>query len=289
VPVCESAVETFPASGFAPANSCLRWCPRFGSGTGLRQRGHRDSFQSGKERQQGVVEHLEIKDIAIRLILTILAGGLIGLDRGERGRAAGLRTMILVCLAASAAMIQVNLLFNMAGRPADAYVTLDLMRLPLGVLSGIGFIGGGAILRSGNRITGVTTAATLWFVTVMGLCLGGGQIGLGLTLLVLGLIVLRAFKWLERGIKRELHAMLSLTVRVGGLSEDQLRGLLAEERFQIISISYKTLRDGDRDDAHFHLRVKQSVRQPFTRTPDFIRQLSQHADVKRLSWKPDAG
>jgi len=54
---------------------------------------------------------------------------------------------------------------------------MDLMRLPLGILTGVGFIGGGAIFKKGDLVTGVTTAATLWMVTVIGLCLGGGQLG----------------------------------------------------------------------------------------------------------------
>jgi len=234
-----------------------------------------------------MVENLEVKDIAIRLALTILAGGLIGLDRGGKGRAAGFRTMILVCLAASAAMIQVNLLFNMAGRPADAYVTLDLMRLPLGVLSGIGFIGGGAILRNGNRITGVTTAATLWYVTVMGLCLGGGQLGLGMTLLGIGLVVLRIFKWIENEMRKELHAVLTLTIRPEGPSEEQLRSALMDEHFQIISISMKSINDLGRELRHFHLHVKQCVRHPHAQTPEFITELSRRPGILRLGWKPD--
>jgi uncharacterized membrane protein YhiD involved in acid resistance len=63
----------------------------------------------------------------------------------------------------------------------------DLMRLPLGILTGVGFIGGGVILRRDDIIVGVTTAATLWCVTVIGLCLGGGQIRLGIVATVIAL------------------------------------------------------------------------------------------------------
>ena len=77
------------------------------------------------------------QDIAIRLALSVLAGGLIGLDRGEHGRPAGLRTTLLVCLAAAVAMIQTNLLLATTGRTTDSFVTLDLMRLPLGILTGM--------------------------------------------------------------------------------------------------------------------------------------------------------
>jgi len=123
--------------------------------------------------------HLGWSDIAARLALTILAGTLIGINRTERGRPAGLRTTLLVCLAASVAMIQANLLMATAGKTGDSFVTLDLMRLPLGILSGMGFIRAGAIVRRGNLVLGITTAATLWFVTVIGLCFRGWPITAG--------------------------------------------------------------------------------------------------------------
>src|SRR5258708_5241154 len=97
-------------------------------------------------------------EIALRLALTLVAGGLIGINRGERGRPAGLRTTLLVCLAASVAMIEANVLLATVGKASDSFVVLDPMRLPLGVLSGIGFIGGGAILRRDDLVLGVTTA-----------------------------------------------------------------------------------------------------------------------------------
>src|SRR6202021_2559541 len=143
------------------------------------------------------------QDIALRLAMSLAAGGLIGLDRGEHGRPAGLRTILLVCLAASVAMIQTNLLLGTAGRPANSFVMLDMMRLPLGILSGMGFIGGGVILKRGDMVVGVTTAATLWFVTVLGLCFGGGQLALGLAVLALGILVLRVVKRVESRWKQD--------------------------------------------------------------------------------------
>ena len=78
--------------------------------------------------------------IALRLFLTVVAGVLVGFNRGEHGEPAGLRTTFLVGLAASIAMLQANLLLGTAGRSPDSYVILDLMRLPLGILTGVGFI-----------------------------------------------------------------------------------------------------------------------------------------------------
>src|SRR5271155_5792969 len=161
-------------------------------------------------------------EIALRLALSVVAGGLIGLDRGEHGRPAGLRTTLLVCLAAAVAMIQANLLLNTTGKAGDSFVTLDLMRLPLGILTGMGFIGGGAILRRGNLVTGVTTAATLWLATALGLCFGGGQHGLGLATLGLGIATLWGLKWLELRIKQERRGILTLVIGEGGPTDEEI-------------------------------------------------------------------
>jgi putative Mg2+ transporter-C (MgtC) family protein len=95
---------------------------------------------------------IEWPEIALRLALTVVAGTLIGLNRSEHGHSAGLRTTLLVCLAASVSMIQVNLLLPIAGKSSDSFAVLDLMRLPLGILSGMGFIGAGAIVRQGSLV-----------------------------------------------------------------------------------------------------------------------------------------
>src|SRR5262249_41662981 len=159
---------------------------------------------------------VEWYDIALRLALTVVTGVVFGSNRSERGRAAGLVTTVLVCLAASIAMIQTNLLMLTTGKSHDSFITLDLMRLPLGILTGMGFIGGGAILRRGEMIRGVTTAATLWLVTVLGLCFGGGQIGLGLAGLVVGLIALWGLKKMEARMGQDRHATLILSSAEGG-------------------------------------------------------------------------
>jgi putative Mg2+ transporter-C (MgtC) family protein len=153
-------------------------------------------------------------DIAIRLALTVLAAAIIGLNRGARGHAAGFRT-ILVCLAASVAMIQANILLPLSGKTSESFAVMDIMRLPLGILTGVGFIGGGAILRRGDLLTGVTTAATLWLVTVIGLCFGGGQLVLGIAATMLAVLILWALKWIDLVIPREHRARLVYHLRSG--------------------------------------------------------------------------
>ena len=167
------------------------------------------------------------EDIALRLALTVLAGGIIGIDRGVRGHVAGLRTTILVALAAALAMVQANILLPITGKTAASFGDMDMMRLPLGILTGVGFIGGGTILRRGDLVTGVTTAATLWVVTVIGLCFGGGQLSLGIAGTVLTVLTLSALRWLDARIPREQRAVLVIRAAPDDELSDRLNALIA--------------------------------------------------------------
>lgn len=150
--------------------------------------------------------HLSWFDLSIRLILTIIAGAALGINRGVQGQAAGFRTTILVGLAACVAMIQANLLLSTDGKTGSSFAAMDVLRLPLGILTGIGFIGGGCILKKGDLISGVTTAATIWTITIIGLCFGGGQLILGLAASTCSIFILWILKWLDIRIPRNRRA-----------------------------------------------------------------------------------
>jgi len=168
-------------------------------------------------------DFLDWQDVAVRLGLASLAGALLGLNRTERDKPAGLRTSLLVCLAAAVAMIQANLLLATFGKRPDSYAIMDTLRLPLGVLTGIGFIGAGAIVRRGGTVEGVTTAAMLWLATIIGLSLGGGQIGLGLAGLGIGLFALSCLNWVEARVPRDQHGTLVITMSDEGPTDDAIR------------------------------------------------------------------
>jgi putative Mg2+ transporter-C (MgtC) family protein len=166
-------------------------------------------------------------DIALRLLLTLVAGGLIGFNREAHGHAAGLRTTMLVCLAASVAMILANMMLTVSGKTDASFVRIDVMRLPLGVLTGVGFIGGGAILRRGELVAGVTTAATLWLVTVIGLCFGAGDIWLGVAATAISFLVLWALKYVDDQTRRDQRATLSISRPDSPPALDNIRKLSA--------------------------------------------------------------
>ncbi len=224
------------------------------------------------------------QDAALRLALAALSGAAIGFDRGEHGRPAGLRTTMLVCLAAAITMVQANLLLFTRGRPPDAFTGMDVMRLPLGILSGVGFIGAGAILRrKGEFVHGVTTAATLWYVTVMGLCFGGGQIYLGFAALGLGLLVLWGLKLFEQRCRQEYRAWLTVEASGNEWSPETIARRLDagfSARRWMVDYSDQAQR------CILRCEVRWRARPTTDFPPDFVRALARESDIIRAEWKP---
>jgi putative Mg2+ transporter-C (MgtC) family protein len=123
-------------------------------------------------------------DIVIRLCLAFLGGGIIGFERSYRRQVAGLRTHILIALGAASLMllsIWIPQNFSERGDPG---------RIAAQVVSGIGFLGAGAIIRLGSNIRGLTTAASLWLTAAIGLTIGAGMFVTALTAEVLALVTL---------------------------------------------------------------------------------------------------
>ncbi|GAC1356503.1 MAG: hypothetical protein NVSMB3_02770 [Acidobacteriaceae bacterium] len=231
--------------------------------------------------------YLSWQQISLRIALAVLASFCIGLNRDEHGKTAGIRTTMLVCLAATLAMIEANLLINTVGKTPTSFIQLDVMRLPLGILSGIGFIGAGAILRRGNLVRGLTTAATLWIVTILGLLFGAGLLRLGSAASLLTFVILWLLKRLESYIPTVRTATLLVELNPaaaeGGLTEQTLRQVLKQEGFRItawnvhfVAAQARTIECGLR-------WFRKGHRQPVT--PPGIEQLAAMPGVSRLSWK----
>ena len=137
--------------------------------------------------------------VFLRLLLSVFLSGLIGLEREFHRRTAGLRTHILVSLGSCLIMLTSLYVF-------DIYkdkVPLDPGRIAAGVITGIGFLGAGAIIREREEIRGLTTAASLWLVAGIGLSVGIGFYVASMTATVLGLVVLFFFRRLEGTIISE--------------------------------------------------------------------------------------
>ncbi len=224
-------------------------------------------------------------DLALRLTLATLAGFLLGINRTERGRAAGLRTMILVCRAGCVAMILTNVLLDTTGKTATYFTQMDTMRLPLGILTGMGFIGAGAIIRRGGSIQGITTAATLWVTTVLGFCFGSAQYGLGLAGLALALGTLWGLEWVEDWLPRDRQARLVVIARPSGPTHDALRARLLEAGFHIASWHVTYSGHGAPPRCKLHCELRWRGKPDEFPTPEVVQQMAQHPDVLKLHWK----
>jgi putative Mg2+ transporter-C (MgtC) family protein len=229
--------------------------------------------------------HISWETIALRLVLTIVAGALLGIDRSKHEHPAGLRTSLLVTLAASIAMIQMNLLLPTNGKPHDSYAVMDLMRLPLGILTGVGFIGAGAIIRRNDLVIGVTTAATMWFATVVGLCMGGGQVILGSVSTVIGWIVLWNLKWFEARLHNTQRASLIVTATSGALSEAEFRTLLTEAGITVKTMGLVV--HCVPEPVHtFECEVRWKPGKSRGESPTVLNQIERHPGLISLTWKP---
>ncbi|MFZ9855537.1 MAG: MgtC/SapB family protein [Limisphaerales bacterium] len=148
--------------------------------------------------------NLPAAEILVRLGSATLVGALIGLNRELRHKAAGLRTQALVALGCATAALVISGL-------ADASGSADLnaiSRVIQGVLTGVGFLGGGAIVRgaSDTHIQGLTTAASIWISATLGLACGVGLWMLALCVMILALSVLRGGVWIEGWVHRRHRA-----------------------------------------------------------------------------------
>jgi putative Mg2+ transporter-C (MgtC) family protein len=219
--------------------------------------------------------------IALRLVLTVIAGSILGVERSKSGHSAGLRTTLLVALAASVSMIQMNLLIPTHGKPYDSYVVMDVMRLPLGILTGVGFIGAGAIVRKDEMVLGITTAATMWFATVVGLCLGGGQLWLGITATVIGFLILWAVGFAEVRLETYQRGVLTIIGNEETISVQSLSRMLHSERIHVRSTS--ALYEDAESRKKFRFEVRWRRKDPAD-IPNIIERLRELHGVKSCEW-----
>ncbi|MFO7153331.1 MAG: MgtC/SapB family protein [Caldicoprobacter oshimai] len=133
-----------------------------------------------------------------KLVLAMILGGLVGLEREITNRPAGFRTHTLVCMGSTLVMVTSMHLFRLY----HDIVNLDPARLGAQVISGIGFLGAGTILKDKARVRGLTTAASLWVVACIGLAVGAGLYGVSIFVAVLAYVTLILLKKMERFLKQ---------------------------------------------------------------------------------------
>ena len=149
---------------------------------------------------------MEITDLVMRLLISALVGGAIGLERELRSKSAGFITITLVCLGATiVALIQEEMLARevkliVENSAMSQVLKFDTTRLSAQVISGVGFIGGGSIIYAKDKVHGITTAAILWISACIGLAIGYGFIVLTIMSVLLVLIIMILMKSFEKKV-----------------------------------------------------------------------------------------
>jgi putative Mg2+ transporter-C (MgtC) family protein len=193
------------------------------------------------------VNGLPLWELVLRLLLAVVLCGLVGLERESRGQAAGLRTHVVVGL--GSALFTVVSAYGFA----DAGVS-DPTRIAAQIVSGIGFLGAGAILRTGGSVRGLTTAGTLWVVAALGMAAGAGAYAAAIAatlVLVPAIVVLRSLRGpLSRRLR---HGAVSLDVTLDAERFEDVAALVDARGARIRSMSSEIA--GSEQSASLELRV----------------------------------
>ncbi len=193
-----------------------------------------------------IIDYLQSTDsiaVAIRLVIATVFGGLVGWERIIKHHSAGIKTHALVSLG-SAAATALNIYLSLI--PG---LSADVSRIPAGVVSGIGFLGAGTIIVTGRKqIKGLSTAATLWVTSCMGMAIGAGYLEIGCVCLIMvefSNILLKQLSIKVEGYSKFMSIYIEVNKSRG---VNKLRSLLTDQGFTIISMTKskeKTLQSSD--------------------------------------------
>ncbi|WP_428560633.1 MAG: MgtC/SapB family protein [Solidesulfovibrio sp. DCME] len=183
--------------------------------------------------------------LLLRLVLAVLCGSVLGYERERHGISAGLRTNLLVCLGSALMMVISKYFYYLAGEdPGGIPVGLDPSRIGAQIVTGVGFLGAGVIIKDKGGIRGLTTAATLWFNAGVGMALGAGMILIPVACTVLGVVSLTILKHLQRRIRREAYRVLSVTCREARDCLDQLLAFFRSRDLSVENLSLSKVKGG---------------------------------------------
>lgn len=197
---------------------------------------------------QDILHYIQIEnaDILLRIIFSIILGSIIGLERELTNKSAGLRTQIMVCLGSCLFTILSIYGFSTA---VTLYPLGDPSRVAAQIVTGIGFIGAGTVLRQGLTVTGLTTASTLWIVAAIGMACGCGKLNIAVVSTILAvaiLVLIRMFemKIMPKNLKHMRKIKISFICKYDEYNEVYKK--LVDLFPEIIDYNHKTVdEDGD--------------------------------------------
>ena len=192
-----------------------------------------------------------------RLVLAAVLGGAVGFEREIHGRPAGIRTYLILSLGTALLMVLSEyLLVAYHGKYPDLGLTGDPGRIAGQAITGVGFLGGGVIIRYKDSIRGLTTAACVWLVCSVGLAVGAGFYLVSIAATLLTLLALIGLKAWERRMRKDWFENLQVVSADLPGQINRIVSLIAQHGFEVITSGLK--RDADKKElnATFQLRVR---------------------------------
>lgn len=209
---------------------------------------------------------MNIYEVALRIVLAIIIGGVVGFNREYENRPAGFRTHVLVCLGATvAALIQVQLGYYVVNEIAktpnlSGILSVDTGRVICQVISGVGFLGAGTIIRTKASVKGLTTAASIWAVACVGIAVGMGFYtisvlsGIGI---VIALVLLKRFEYRFINKLDIIKLKIEYTEKTKVIKE--INDTLEDDEIAIKNIEF--ISDEDRRECVYTLLLPQTMKQ----------------------------
>lgn len=220
------------------------------------------------EETMELIKELNLLSVSLRVVLAVVCGGVIGIERGRSHQPAGMRTYMLVCLGATMVMTTGQYMYEMFG-------TGDPARLGAQVVSGIGFLGAGSIITSGqSKVRGLTTAAGLWAAACIGLALGIGFYSAGILATLAVYLIMAKFKKIEYrffvdnsyiGIYIELDPGQSVTEIAKKITEcgyeiEEIQRAEGRKEYQRLLVSLKSKKEENREEMQQRLEAIDGIR-----------------------------
>ncbi len=219
-------------------------------------------------------------DVVLKMLLGTFFGSTIGAERYAHGRPAGLRTHLLVCVAFTSIAILSGRLTLLGESSFTMGLRSDPGRLMAGGLTGIGFLGAGIIIQSGGTVHGLTTAAALWVVSVLGLAVGSGHYSLAIILYLITLPSLVCLRYVEPRLKRDTYKDIELSIRRSSASLKDMAAVIEGQNLHVRSVGLSE--DRASDQVVYQFTVYGKKEEPFHRA---YQELSSREEIKWIKLK----
>jgi putative Mg2+ transporter-C (MgtC) family protein len=217
-----------------------------------------------------------------KLVLAAIVGGIVGFERESHGQAAGLRTNVLVCTGACLLMmlsLHMEHMFRDVGIN-DTVVRLDPARIASYAIASMGFLGAGAIITGKGTVKGLTTAASMWLVTGIGLAVGAGFYLPAITSVLLSMLVLYGFRRIKQHLPKDEHTILTLMFDQTHGPLEQIKDILTSHKININFINYYL--DQRQKTVTYKLRLQSKMDIPWGH---LVQAMKEVGALREISWE----